>query len=314
MKNALEKHEDLDLELDLLTIIAKHQSSHNLDTINMFNSYKDNDYLFGELESSTDDEYSTALLNQLVMNNQKLVKKIALKYKDQSGSLSYEDLINEGNIGLFKAIDKFDLSKEFQFSTYATHWIKQSISRAIADKSLTIRIPVHRFDKIKKMRLLEIKMAMDNKYTFDHLLKDLEINKEQYMQLKLYEVQFFNLGSVDIQIGEEEDTDLLSFISSNVTNHHLISNAQNEFDIESSIDNIFLSEGLDKALSTLSDREYNVISLRFGLEDGRDRTLEEVGKIFGLTRERIRQIESKALKKLRHPSRQKYYKDFLLNK
>ncbi|HFJ9482217.1 sigma-70 family RNA polymerase sigma factor [Bacillus cereus] len=310
MKNREVKNDDL--EFNLLSFVEKHQKEKPLDTINMFNSFKDNIFLLSELEDSKNEEYCIGLINQIVKNNQRLVQKIANKYIGQSGTLNYEDLINEGNIGLLKAIEKFDVSKEIQFSTYATWWIRQAITRAIANKSLNVRVPVQRFEKIRKMRKLEFKMVTNSDYNFEAMLNELDISKEQYNELKLYEVQFFNMNSVNAPMSENDDSELLAFISANLNDNFLFTESEKDFDVELSINQIFLREDLEKILSSLTDREYNVLSLRFGLEDGHERTLEEIGCIFGLTRERIRQIEAKALNKLRTPNNIKLIYDYYI--
>ncbi|WP_242270020.1 RNA polymerase sigma factor RpoD/SigA [Bacillus cereus group sp. BfR-BA-01408] len=310
MRNREVKNDDL--EFSLLRFIEKHQKEKSLDTINMFNSFKDNIFLLSELEDSKNEEYCIGLINQIVKINQRLVQKIANKYIGQSGTLNYEDLVNEGNLGLLKAIEKFDVSKEIQFSTYATWWIRQAITRAIANKSLNVRVPVQRFEKIRKMRKLESKMVTNSDYNFEAMLNELDISKEQYNELKLYEVQFFNMNSVNAPMSENDDSELLAFISANSNENFLFTESEKGFDVELSINQIFLREDLEKILSSLTDREYSVLSLRFGLGDGHERTLEEIGCIFGLTRERIRQIEAKALNKLRTPNNIKLIYDYYI--
>lgn len=234
---------------------------------------------------------------RLAEANLRLVVSIAKRYVGRG--MQFLDLIQEGNMGLMKAVDKFDYSKGFKFSTYSTWWIRQAITRAIADQARTIRIPVHMVETINKLvreqRNLLQELGQDP--TPEQIAERMDMTPDKVREiLKIAQEPV----SLETPIGEEDDSHLGDFIEDEV--------------IENPVDyttRVVLREQLDEVLDTLTDREENVLRLRFGLDDGKMRTLEDVGKVFNVTRERIRQIEAKALRKLRHPSRSKQLKDFI---
>ena len=233
--------------------------------------------------------------NELIEANLRLVVSLARHY--QGCGLSYQDLIQEGNIGLIKAAEKFDVSKGFRFSTYASWWIKQALSRAIADQSRTIRIPVHMTENINKFKKTERELLsqLNREPKIKEIADAMGISEKQAKEIQSYIVE---PTSLDIQVGDDDDTTIGSFIEDT----HFV-NPESAYIKESNGDVV------NAVLDTLSDREANILRLRFGIGGKKAMTLEEVGKEYGLTRERIRQIEAKALRKLRHPSRANILKE-----
>lgn len=292
----LKETEDIDLDaVDLLEGIGTEDPVRmylkEIGTVPLLSA--DEELMLAKRKAEGDDHAK----ERLIEANLRLVVSIAKRYTGRG--MSFLDLVQEGNLGLIKGVEKFDYTKGYKLSTYATWWIRQSVTRALADQARTIRVPVHMVETINKMSKMQRKLTLELGYepSVTELADALEMSEDKVMEIMQIARE---PASLETPIGEEDDSNLGDFVADN-----------NVLTPEGNVESVMLREHIDALLGDLKERERQVIVLRFGLEDGHPRTLEEVGKEFNVTRERIRQIEAKALRKLRNPVRSKRIRDFL---
>ena len=294
MKDAEEEEIDLDA-VDLLEGIGTEDPVRmylkEIGTVPLLTA--DEELLLAQRKADGDE----AAKERLIEANLRLVVSIAKRYTGRG--MSFLDLVQEGNLGLIKGVEKFDYTKGYKLSTYATWWIRQSVTRALADQARTIRVPVHMVETINKMSKMQRKLTLELGYepSVTELAETLDLSEDKVMEIMQIARE---PASLETPIGEEDDSNLGDFVADN-----------NVVTPEGNVESVMLREHIDALLGDLKERERQVIVLRFGLEDGHPRTLEEVGREFNVTRERIRQIEAKALRKLRNPVRSKRIRDFL---
>jgi RNA polymerase primary sigma factor len=273
-------------------------------------SYFDNQRLLSLYHATRD----TKTRDAIVEANLPLVKEIAKRYEGQSWhDFSFDDLVSEGTIGLMKAIDRFNPAMGTRFSTYATYWVAQAIRRATINRGTRVRIPVHMFDLIMSIRRAEgLALFSDRVVSVEDICNELRITCEQYESARLAEHQFLNLASLHLPVQSVDDgSELVDFIGNEAL--ELIGSSNSEYlDPARTVEQHLLDEELNRILGTLTSRQQEVLRLRFGLGGGQAHTLDEVGRIMGVTRERIRQIEEKALRRLRHPSRSRILRTYLM--
>ena len=302
-KEAVQAIESLDEELSFLADFFNPDLSEVLDSEDFKKKLRKTREVpdFKENKSYIEDFQKNRNMNTLEIfikaNERLIIKEVNRFIGHQTTSMDFDDMYQLGYIGLLKAVERFDVEMENEFSTYAIHWIRQSITRGINDSSLLVRIPVHRWDSLANLRKLEYKSEEKfNKVDYDWISKELDLSKEKVMELVMIRNTFMNNVSLDIPVGVDEDTSLGEFI------------ADEDYSVEEIITSMDLRNSLEEILDILDGRSKDVIIKRFGLNGQEPMTLEEIGEIYNLTRERIRQIESKALRKLRHPSRTKKIK------
>lgn len=281
---------------DLEEVLESDDFKKRLEKTKEVPDFKENKAYIEEIQNNKNMD----VVDTFVKANERLVLKEVNRFLGyQTTSMDFDDLYQLGYIGLLKAAERFDLSMDNEFSTYAIYWIRQTIMRGIQDDSLVIRLPVHRWDDLSKLKRLEsVSETNFNKVDYKWISEELDLPMEKLLELIIIRNTFMNNTSLDIPVGVDEDTSLGEFI------------ADEDYSVEEIIFNMDLKEKLEKSLEILDPRSKAIIIKRFGLYDGNPKTLEEVGKEFNVTRERIRQIEAKALKKLRHPSRSKKFKDY----